>query len=283
MDASKQWGFAAIVYHVRGDPPDGVAYPRTAVQPIMFLSKCLNNAEKNYWPTELEVAGIVWVIRKIRHLVESTEVPPVVVFTDHSAAVPISRQTTLTTSSTDKLNLRLVRASQYLSGFNLSVRHKPGKANVVPDALSRLQAEMYTSSVEKLGVLESLYGHPVELLERTHAIEAPIILSQHISLVGLSDEFKQRLTRAYLDDEHWTKILAMVKPNETDHNPGDNAVREAASGTTGAHPNAMEAPRGIRFGHQEGLLYYMGGNGDGHERLCIPESMEAEVFKQAHD
>ena len=34
-------------------------HARTAIQPIMFLSRCLNGAEKNYWPTELEVAGIV--------------------------------------------------------------------------------------------------------------------------------------------------------------------------------------------------------------------------------
>ena len=48
LDASKQWGFAAMIYHVLDDPPDGTTFPRTAVQPIMFLSKCLNGAEKNY-------------------------------------------------------------------------------------------------------------------------------------------------------------------------------------------------------------------------------------------
>lgn len=57
LDASKQWGFAAMVYRVLGDP-DG-PFPRTAVQPMLFLSKCLNGAERNYLPTELEVAGIV--------------------------------------------------------------------------------------------------------------------------------------------------------------------------------------------------------------------------------
>ena len=102
LDSSKSWGFAGMVYHVEGDP-DG-DFPRTKVQRIMFLSRCLNGAEKNYWPTELEVAEIVWVVRKIRHLIESSECPPTIIYTDHSAAVPISRQTSLTTSSTDKLN-----------------------------------------------------------------------------------------------------------------------------------------------------------------------------------
>ncbi len=40
--------------------------------------------------------------------------------------------------STMRLNVRLVRASQFLNGFRLTVRHKPGKEHIVPDALSRL-------------------------------------------------------------------------------------------------------------------------------------------------
>lgn len=76
----------------------------------MFLSKCLNGAEKKYWPTELEVAGVVWVVKKTRHLIELLLKPPVVIYTDYSVAVPISKQTSLKTISIDKLNLRLVRA-----------------------------------------------------------------------------------------------------------------------------------------------------------------------------
>ena len=138
LDAFKRWGFAAMVYYVVGNPAEGVAFPRTDVQLILFLSKLLNGAEKNYWPTELEVAGIVWVVKRIRHMIEFTKLSPAIIYTDHSAAVSIFKQTTLATSSIDKLNLRLVRASQYLFSFNIAVRHKAGKFNVVSDALSRL-------------------------------------------------------------------------------------------------------------------------------------------------
>lgn len=315
LDASKQWGFAAIIYHVLGDPPDGTPHARTAVQPIMFLSRCLNGAEKNYWPTELEVAGIVWVIRKIRHMVESTEVPPTVVYTDHSAAVPISRQTTLTTSSTDKLNLRLVRASQYLSGFNLSIRHKAGKSNIVPDALSRLQADV--SITDKLGVLESLYGHPIALLDADYAADTPSAPVYHVTLVEMADDFKTRLKQAYLDDGHWSKILDMVRPAtptevtgidtvdagpasvEPDDRTRQSPARSPARSTTPARSTppagstppveparrtldtGLPGPRGVRFRYHDGLLYFAAG--DGHEKLCIPEAMDGEVFKQAHD
>ena len=59
LDASKVVGFAAIVYHIKGDPPSYATSVRTDIQPIMFFSRCLNAAEHNYWPTELKVVGVV--------------------------------------------------------------------------------------------------------------------------------------------------------------------------------------------------------------------------------
>ena len=256
IDASKVWGFAAMVYHVRNEKD---APSRGDIQPIMFLSKSINQAERNYWPTELEVAAIVWVVRKVRHLIEATEVPPVVIYTDHSAAVQIARQTTLSTSSTDKLNLRLVRASQYLSGFNLAIRHKAGKANVVPDALSRLQADIATE--EKQAVLESLYGSPVTLDEQTAPLE--VLSVYHMTLVEMSDDFKKRLVEAYSNDPQWIKVLDLLRPDKDGNQP--------------------EPSRGLRFRKHNDLIYSITLDDDGRQRLCIPESMQQEVFKIAHD
>ena len=182
---------------MKNDPNDN--FPRTDVQSILFLSKMLNQVEQNYWPTELEVIGIVWVIKKVRHMVESTKRPPTVIYTDHSAAIPISRQTSLTTFSTDKLNLRLIRASQYLSMFNLSVRHKARKTNIVPDALSRLQG---SSSVIKNnpGILETLHGK-IEEERFIDSMRSEIPISYHITLMEISEDFKARLIKAYIKDK----------------------------------------------------------------------------------
>lgn len=105
---------------VKGDPDpilvDGKAMPfvLTDVQVIMFLSKGLTDAERRYWPTELEMAGLVWLVRKARYLIQATA-HATTVFTDYAVAVNIATHYSLTTtSSTDKLNLRLVRASIYL-------------------------------------------------------------------------------------------------------------------------------------------------------------------------
>ena len=140
VDASNERGFGICVYHVKGNIVlDNVKTPpkRGDMEPIMFLSKVLSPAETRYWPTELEMAGLVWAVRKLRLMVISS-VHPVTVFTDHAANPAIVGQTKLTSSSVDKLNLKLVRASMYLSQFRLRVFHRSGKSNTIPDALSRL-------------------------------------------------------------------------------------------------------------------------------------------------
>jgi len=71
VDASKRRGFGVQVYHVKGDP-DGDDYLKSDIEPILFLSKTLNDAELRYWPTELEIACLVWTIRKIRHLIDNS-------------------------------------------------------------------------------------------------------------------------------------------------------------------------------------------------------------------
>lgn len=60
------------------------------IKPIIFLSRLSKKAEARYWPTELKVAGLIWVLRKIRHLVESAK--RVVMFTDHDAIIEIRPQ-----------------------------------------------------------------------------------------------------------------------------------------------------------------------------------------------
>ena len=254
LDASKAWGFAAMIYHKTDDNDP----KRTAVQPIIFLSRNINTAERNYWPTKLEVAGLVWVVKKVRHLIDSTEKSPTIVYTDHSAAIPISRQTSLSTSSTDKLNLRLVRASQYLSSFKLSIRHKSGASNVVPDALSRLQAQTDVSAANKADILDCLYGTTISLSSAEQNALLPEVFAYHSTLIKMTDDFKKRLAEAYINDEQWNKALEILKEDDD-----------------------KDLPEGFRFRKREGLIYLTGG--EGRERLCIPQALQQEVFRMAHD
>lgn len=129
-----------MVYHISDwDPENATSVPREKIKPILVLSEILTTAESKYGPSELEIACLVWTVRRIRHMIEAAV--KTIVYTDHVSNVSIVLQTILSTSNVDKLNPRLIRASQYLSQFPIEVRWKPGKSRIVPDALSRLDDE----------------------------------------------------------------------------------------------------------------------------------------------
>lgn len=90
LDASKEFGFGAVGFHAVTEDalPQGKWPTSTSMQPILFLSRLLTTAERNYWPTELEIAGFVWVIKKLRHLVESSRAS-VIIQMDHAAILDI--------------------------------------------------------------------------------------------------------------------------------------------------------------------------------------------------
>lgn len=61
--------------------------------------------------------------------------------TDYTSTAGIVRQTALTSSATDKLNNRLIRALLYLSQYkNLKICYVLGRKHIVLDALLRLLA-----------------------------------------------------------------------------------------------------------------------------------------------
>lgn len=71
IDAFLDYGFGIVVFHTRS-PEIFSKWPSSSeIQPVMFLSRLLFRVERNYWPTELEIAALVWFIPKLRHFVES--------------------------------------------------------------------------------------------------------------------------------------------------------------------------------------------------------------------
>lgn len=110
---------------------------RLSVQFILFLSKMLIEFEKRYWSTKLEIVALVWMIKKIRHMIEIA-IKIIVIFTNYFASTSIARQTSLTFNNTDKLNLKLIRAFAYLSQFDLNVQYKSEKINIISNGLFRL-------------------------------------------------------------------------------------------------------------------------------------------------
>ena len=74
-----------------------------------------------------------------------------------------------------RMNLCLVRASQFFQQFRLDVRHKPGKEHIIPDALSRLASTNVGCSDAFHSELDALFTYNATLIEIHPALISRIL------------------------------------------------------------------------------------------------------------
>ncbi|XP_012844529.1 PREDICTED: uncharacterized protein LOC105964566 [Erythranthe guttata] len=94
--------------------------------PIAFESRKLNETERRYTVQEKEMTAIIHCLRVWRHYLLGA---PFVVKTDNIATSYFQTQ--------KKLSPKQARWQDFLAEFDYVLEYKPGKANVVADALSR--------------------------------------------------------------------------------------------------------------------------------------------------
>ena len=139
-------------------------------------------------------------------MVKFIKKPSVVIYIDHFVVVSIFRQINFIISSIDKLNLRLMRAFQYLSMFDLFIRHKTNKANIVFDALSRLSENLIIITKDDSGVLKALYEQVVKIIndfsfKKEKSFLEKLFIIYHIILMKMFDDFKSRLLFEYIKNK----------------------------------------------------------------------------------
>lgn len=93
---------------------------------IEVTSRCLNEHERNYSVTEVELLAVLHAIKKWRHYLLGS---CVTVKTDHQALCCLNKGT--------GLNARLTRWAIVLGEYNLKVEYVKGKDNAKADCLSR--------------------------------------------------------------------------------------------------------------------------------------------------
>jgi hypothetical protein len=95
-------------------------------RPVAFESKKLSKTERR-WPThEKEMWAVIHCFKTWGHYIGSKDV---VVWTDNVTLKYFAIQ--------PKLSSKRVKWQDTLALFNVDIRHKPRKENIVPDALSR--------------------------------------------------------------------------------------------------------------------------------------------------
>ena len=288
FDVSKRWNFVVMMYHVVCDSSNNINVSRLNVQFILFLNKLFNNVEQNYWSTKLKITNIVWIIKRMKHLIDSIKKFSIIIYTNHSTIVSIFKQTTLITFSIDKLNFRLIRVSQYLSNFNIVIRHKSDKSNVIFDVLSRLFDKLSTQSnvIDKTEIFDVLYEHSVNLSNhelRFNIIQNLSSINYHVTLIKMSNDFKQRLKTVYTKNEQWRKILNVItfKQIVTNQVLVTNQAQSAITDVATRIIVDAKFSRDIRFKLRDDLIYY--ASNENKKRLCVSTAMKQKIFKITHD
>jgi hypothetical protein len=97
---------------------------------IVYASRTLNSAEKNYSTTEQECLAIVWAVKYFRHYIFGSRFT---IITDHAAL-----QWLLNAESKLTENKRIMRWRLTLQEYSYEVKYRKGKHHENADALSRI-------------------------------------------------------------------------------------------------------------------------------------------------
>jgi len=88
LDVFKEFNFEVYVYHAKEFTEDSTSKQKF-MKSVLFLSRLLQDIKMQYWLTELEVTELIWIVKKIRHIIEVTA-KNVIIYTDHAVSVKIS-------------------------------------------------------------------------------------------------------------------------------------------------------------------------------------------------
>ena len=114
---------------VLGKREDGKPYV------VYYVSKTLNEAQRNYTTIKKEPLAVVYALDKFRAYLVGSDI---VIFTDHSALKYLLTK--------QDAKARLIRWVLLLQEFNLQIKDKKGVENVIADYLSRLTIAHNTHS-----------------------------------------------------------------------------------------------------------------------------------------
>ena len=174
--------------------------------PVAFLSKSFNEVERNYDIYDKEMLAIIRALEEWRHYLEGTR-HTIEIWTDHKNLEYFK--------TAKKLNRRQARWSLFLSRFDFTLQHRPGKKSLKPDALSRRPDH---------GKGESDNENVILLKPSYFKIQA--LKQGHILLTGEEKGLLQKIRKAKDFDESVVKAAEELKSSSAKRIEGEEWSEE---------------------------------------------------------
>jgi hypothetical protein len=174
--------------------------------PIGFLSKSLSEVERNYDIHDKEMLAIIRALEEWRHYLEGAK-HTFQIWTDHKNLEYFM--------TAKKLNRRQARWSLFLSRFNFTLHHRPGKQSLKPDLLSRRSDH---------GKGENDNSDIVLLKPEFFQIQA--LKQGHILLTGEESDLLKRIRDAKDFDESVVKAVEELKASGSKKVDGEEWSQE---------------------------------------------------------
>lgn len=137
-------------------------------RPIAFISRTLSKTEEHYATNEKEMLAIIWSLNSFRNYLYGKS--KVIIRTDHQP---------LTYAMSNKNNNgKMKRWKAVLEEYNYEMEYKPGKTNIVADALSR---KPDVTEINSMSVIQHSDGSSGENI--IPSVEYPInVFKNHLFL-----------------------------------------------------------------------------------------------------
>ena len=209
--------FNITIFHVKKNKNDFI---KTNIEFIFFFNKILIFAKFKYWFIELKIAKLIWLIKKIRHIIETlNSTLQITIYIDHFVIINIIKQIKLSFFNIDKFNLKLIQTFIYLFQFRLNVRHKFKKQHIMSNALFKLFSSTNIANFTKQffdfskDILNITYHVKIANFTKPFSNISTVILNMihHVTLIKMSQNFKFKFKNVYKQNKRWTKILNLFK------------------------------------------------------------------------
>ena len=174
---------------------------------IAYASRQLKTHEGNYPTHDLELAAVVFALKLWRHYLYGVTCD---IWTDHQSLKYIFTQ--------KELNMRQRRWLELIKDYDVRIQYKPGKANVVADALSRKNSSQ----------LSVLFALPHELQEEVRRMELALSVrgvDGVLANLQMEPTLIARIKEAHKEDLEIQKIVQNVRDGkESDFKVDDHGI-----------------------------------------------------------